>query len=1544
MTTNKLLLLICISLMSRIAFAQWEPTSGPVGGPAYGIYRDGNRIVAFSSSGYVHESNDLGDSWAQKSTPSYAIMPTQIQKMWGKLYVTKGGYYNAGVLSSEDGGKTWTQNYIRPNSTSYYNQSISVVYRFGNVLLAGAQSNSYTEDIIHMSLDSGKTWTPRPGLGNPFKTYNGVISDFVAIGENIFAATSFGVYHTTDTGYIWSARNGAGFAGNNNIKSLVANGTTLYAVNINNASFVSTDSAKTWVQITGKSISSVYNHKGTILGVSNTADTLYAYNSGTSKWTAFSSDIKGNYTTALHPYGDTLYMGGRTGVYYSLNNGQNWTKCNGSIRGLNLFYDKPAVIGNTILVIDENKNVHASSDQGNTWNYTGSPFGATTSSTYSFFTQGGLLFSSIYNTNKMSADTGKTWTTVASSIPYLYEGISVGTTHYFTYANSLYSSVDSGKTVTNITNSIATGMTGINDIKRINGYMWVVSSQLGLYRSADNGATWTSSNSGLPSKYNTSTSKYDTSVVWLSNVGNVLVCRATDGSTEKNYISTNNGATWTFRSTAYFPKPTLVYNNLMLSSEYYSLDTLATYTSGFSTGITAPYVSNLRPATISGSYLYAANGTQGVWRRKLSSFVAPPAPINLTTSSTSQNNIRISWNRVANASYYAIHYRYYGSGSFSMTTTSDTTYMMSYVSAGNRYEYYIRAINEFGTSLSGDTVIGMSMEKPAIPQNTLATGISTSAIRLTWSPKSTTATKYYIEMGMASCCSFTLIDSVNVNDSAYVVGGLPRNAQRWFRIRCIDAGGYSDYTTAFSGRSNDTLPKSPVALQATAISQYAISLAWTDSSDNETKFIIERKDLVTGDFMIIDSVTTNYTSYTARGLTGSTKYHFRVSAKNSGGPSGYTNIDSAVTYPAPDAPTALTITGVTSSRVSLSWTDNSSSETGYVIERATSSTGTFLPYDSVSANVTSRNVTGLSELSRYYFRVKTKDAYGYSGYTNVVDTITLPNPPIAPDGLAAAGSSATSINLSWNDNSYNEAYFMIERSLSPSSGFSVIDSVSSNISWYTAQNLNPATYYYFRVRAKNAGGLSAYSNPAMGTTNMVAPPAPTQLKHDAIAEDWIRISWTDNSFNEERFILQRAEGSSGFGNLKTLDPGTVSTYDSTVVAGMVYTYRIYAQNSAGNSANSNELTVTIPEPKHSAPKNLLATAINHFTINLSWTDTVTGIERYIIERRTVSTSYTAIDSVSGGVFSYSDDELNPGINYAYRVRSFKNSSGYSDYSLDTAATTMDPPAGLPLAPSALTHSALSPTSVTLTWTDNSSDEDKFYIESNAGSGFTVTDSVDANITQYVHNGLTQNTTMNYRVRAKNAVGYSAFSNIYNVTTPFDFNAPTGLYTEILSPLSVKLFWTDRSTSETNFIIERSGTANDDFKRIATVDMNTTQYTDNLPGKGVYYYRVKAKRDNTLSAASNTAVAVTIAAGINDPSAQVVAVYPNPTAGQLFISCRSALTNVTLTDLLGKTHTVTATSSVQGSYEIDLSAVNAGVYVLVVQMEDGSAAAQRIVKQ
>jgi hypothetical protein len=286
-------------------------------------------------------------------------------------------------------------------------------------------------------------------------------------------------------------------------------------------------------------------------------------------------------------------------------------------------------------------------------------------------------------------------------------------------------------------------------------------------------------------------------------------------------------------------------------------------------------------------------------------------------------------------------------------------------------------------------------------------------------------------------------------------------------------------------------------LSATAINSHRVDLAWTDNSNNETGFRIERCTGNTaacsaGPFGTVATVGANVTTYSDTTVAPSTTYTYRVWSFNGAGdsatPSNLAEASTPAPPPPPAAPSALMAAAVSSSQINLSWTDNSNNEDGFKIERCIGAGCiNFSPLATVGANVTTYSDTGLSPSTTYRYRVYAFNSGGNSGFSNEAEATTLPAPPAAPSNLTATPTRTQPnipfVDLAWNDNSNNEDFFDIFRCTGASCTPSAppIATVPANTTTYHDTTVMRKTTYRYQVFARNTSG-STGSNIATATT------------------------------------------------------------------------------------------------------------------------------------------------------------------------------------------------------------------------------------------------------------------------------------------------------------------------------------------------------------------------------------------------------------------------------------------------------------------------------
>jgi titin len=296
-----------------------------------------------------------------------------------------------------------------------------------------------------------------------------------------------------------------------------------------------------------------------------------------------------------------------------------------------------------------------------------------------------------------------------------------------------------------------------------------------------------------------------------------------------------------------------------------------------------------------------------------------------------------------------------------------------------------------------------------------------------------------------------------------------------------------------------------------------------------------------------------------------------------------------------------------------------------------------------------------------------------------------------------------------------------------------------------------------------------------------APAAPSNLVGEAQSPTSIELTWTDNSTGEENFHLQR--------RMRNLDRTYTGYYDVLprpaanatttmdnigLAEGRQYQYRIQACNSAGCSAFVVSMLVTTPvtaTPPDGDATGASAVQTSATSIMINWNDNSSNEADFQLLRRKKNTdgslgAYAEIARPGMNAFSYTDTGLTTGESWQYKVRAC-NIAGCSAFS-STAVVKVE---GIPATPTNLGGSAPNSSTVNVTWTDASSNENIFNLARrirNSDGSFTpyvVVASPPQNATLYVDGGRTSGVTYSYKIRACNAAGCSPYVGGLLVTVP-----------------------------------------------------------------------------------------------------------------------------------------------------------------------------------
>lgn len=732
------------------------------------------------------------------------------------------------------------------------------------------------------------------------------------------------------------------------------------------------------------------------------------------------------------------------------------------------------------------------------------------------------------------------------------------------------------------------------------------------------------------------------------------------------------------------------------------------------------------------------------------------------------------------------------------------------------------------------------------PTNLQAEALSDSKVKLTWESTSD-AFSFAVERAPGGAESWDKIVEVGVGTKTYENPGLLEGTRYDYRVKAILEGSVSDYCDPVSIL---TFPKAPSELEAEVVGS-VVNLTWDDESDVEEGFNLERKEVSDNDFKPEATIGSNQTSYQDATVDPDKSYVYRLQATLEDVGSLFTDEVSVLITA---VPSGLQVTGVTPSQVTLIWTDNSSAESGYRLERLHADTNWA---NSVNVNLGANTSTysdsnDVSEAQFYKYRVRTLYGERESEPSNVVSAVT---PLVAPTDLRATKDQydPTVVTLSWNDNSGAEARYELQRK-KEGEEFSGLVDIDPDIETHTDRSPLEDETYTYRIRAAavvsvDADLVNAYSDwsgKASVTTTGWIPNPPSNLSGEVLTYHSILLSWQDNSDDELGFVIERSASRSG----PYTDAGTVSTdqtesTDDGLEANTLYYYRVYAFNDSGRSVATSAIMITTGDAPPTAPVELLAEAFNYTTIDLIWQATSENHDGFYIERAlSESGEWGLIGTVTKLVRSYRDQAIEPLTTYYYRIYAF-NEVGNSGYSNVAYATTQvappEPPSNLRLAEVGEGEVNPSIERVILEWNDNSDTE----------TGFCIYRTIDrweelvqlgADVVTYTDVDILPETGYAYLIRSFNESGISVWSNQLNIEIPSEPPlAPTLLQAEPIDLTTLRISWRPGSYNEDFYILERRHEEDGEFFPIADVPRAVYQYVDyDLEVDGhTYWYRVKA---------------------------------------------------------------------------------------------------------
>ncbi len=714
--------------------------------------------------------------------------------------------------------------------------------------------------------------------------------------------------------------------------------------------------------------------------------------------------------------------------------------------------------------------------------------------------------------------------------------------------------------------------------------------------------------------------------------------------------------------------------------------------------------------------------------------------------------------------------------------------------------------------------------KPVTPPGNLAANAdSLKVVHLSWTDNAADETSYVVERSLNDSLHFQKVITLSANSATYNDTSAPGNSYLFYRVRAYRdtiGSAYSNVISVTNGNSytmqNGNVTTCGITfLDPGGIGNYSGGNYTTTFSPatagNKLKVSFNQFNVNYDNLYIYDGPSSNSPllgAYTGSTLSpdlqssaagGELTFVFNPYYYSSG--AGWMAYISCYKPVATPGNLAGTKNGV--KNVRLTWTDNASDETSYVVERSLNDSLHYLPLVTLTANTTIYNDTSAPDNNYIFYRVK---AYRQSVSSPNSNQVFIINGNVFI--MQNQNGSYTTCGASFLDpggtNNYNNGYY--SATIKPAvagnnlrvafSQFNVSydnlyvyngpSSSSPLLGMYSGSTLPPV------LQSTAAGGEltfvfnSYYSNYSTGWEAYIScykpVSAPSGLKATTANSSKINLSWTDNANDETKYVVERSVNSQSLYIQIAVLPANSSQYtDTAAPVNSILYYRVRAFRDSLASLYSDTASIAFGNAPFFMKDSTVVTCDKIF-MDPAGFDIIPQNIYYNVQ----STFKPAVNGNNIKVV-FSKFRLN---GYLYVYNGSNTSSPLIGYYSSYAS-----------APTIFN-----------------------------GTG------ADGSLT-FVYQGYSYGDS-----------GWVAQVNCYKPVAK-----PSGVKAITDNSNRIKITWTDNADDETKYVVERSVNASSLFASVAQLAANTTQFTDSLaPANSLLYYRVKAYRDTSGSFYSDTA--------------------------------------------------------------------------------------------
>jgi predicted phage tail protein len=447
-------------------------------------------------------------------------------------------------------------------------------------------------------------------------------------------------------------------------------------------------------------------------------------------------------------------------------------------------------------------------------------------------------------------------------------------------------------------------------------------------------------------------------------------------------------------------------------------------------------------------------------------------------------SVSVSWQQPlstggATVGYYQVERLKAGISQWASVGSPKGTSMVVSGTNGTTYSFRIRAHNLAGWS-PWSTVVSATAGAPTAPRSPSMIALN-GKVELYWAVPSSSggATIGYYAVQQSTTGTSDWVNVAFPATPGYTVNSLTNGTKYYFRILAHNDLGWGPASTVISA-----VPSTPPsALQSVTATpgNGTVTLTWKAPTSNGGAPIDYYRIAIFANGSLIAAPTTTELTYTAKGLTNGINHLFRIDAHNAAGVSPSSDVWT-VPFTVPSAPLSPTATNKGGGYVRLTW--NLPSSTGgsnvdnYAVYRATSSAGPWKEIGQTGCNCgyTAYDAGGLTNGTKYYFRVRGHNAAGWGAFSSVVSIVPF-SWPSAPtcSAFQDGGAGSTILRMDWSPQNDGGAPIQSYRFEVWENGVKLYSyDILANLPHTATQPLPLGHGYNVQVAAKNAAGISEW--------------------------------------------------------------------------------------------------------------------------------------------------------------------------------------------------------------------------------------------------------------------------------------------------------------------------------------------------------------------------------------------------------------------------------------------------------------------------------------